>query len=122
MNDKTLPSYWTNRILKASPAKLEKLTDNPPPALRALIPAAMAWFAKCRNPPTAKEYALEMLNDLTGGYGTEGITPDGHVYPVATYVNKGDTYDRTIVHDLETDKFIETSWGDWLEAWEAEQE
>ena len=122
MNDKTLPSYWINRIVKATPSKLEKLTDNPPPALRALIPAALAWLDKCHHTPPSKAYALEMLNDLMGGHGTEGITPDGHVCPVAAYVNKGDTYAATVVHDLETDKFILTALGDWLEGWEAEQE
>lgn len=88
--------------------------------LRTYAERAYTWEAKCYNKPRRMEFALEILNDLIGGYGTEGITPENHVYPVAAYVNTGDTYSPTILHDLGEDEFRLTTWGDWYEQWELE--
>jgi hypothetical protein len=59
-----------------------------------------------------------------GTFGTEPIRdPDKGLDnywgdTVALYVNTGDTYNTTVVYDVERDLFYVTSWGDWLEAYE----
>ena len=41
---------------------------------------------------------------------------------VASYVNMGDTYVATILYDIEKGEFFVTSWGDWVEEYERENE
>lgn len=36
--------------------------------------------------------------------------------PNALYVNRGETYARTLLYDTARAVFLEISWGDWLEA------
>lgn len=78
------------------------------------------WVAQCHNAPSKDERRLCALNQLTEGHGTEAIKPDDEVYPKMVYVNQGDTYTTTILHDLETNEFLLGCWGDWLEKWEQE--
>lgn len=59
-----------------------------------------------------------------GGHGVEAIR--GRNFDrgywadiVALYVNMGDTYALTFVYDVELEKLFVTSWGDWVEAYEA---
>lgn len=64
---------------------------------------------------------LKEIDDLIEGSGVEAVrTENAHVDNyyfdiVATYVNTGDTYSTTIVHDSETGEFLLTSWGDFYE-------
>lgn len=78
------------------------------------------WVNQCYNEPRKDERRLEALNQLLSGHGIEGVTPEGEVYPKMSYVNMGDTYRATIVHDFENNDFFLCSWGDWLEKWEEE--
>ncbi len=61
-----------------------------------------------------------------GGHGVEAIrvvgAHAGNYYGdiIATYVNMGDTYDLTLVHDSENNSFHLTSYGDWVQAYEEE--
>lgn len=76
------------------------------------------WVKQCYNTPSDTELEMAVIDVLIDGYGVEGITPEGKVYPVAEYVNMGDTYDLTVVYDLENGEYILTSWGDFLSEWE----
>lgn len=73
------------------------------------------------------EDTLEFANELLGGYGVESISaefadrPGGYwMDSQAAYVNLGDTYDVTILHDNLAGEYLITSWGDWYEGLEQE--
>ena len=76
---------------------------------------------------TAEDIMRE-INNLIDGHGVEAIRKeDTHVDNyyfdiIATYINTGDTYNATIVHDSETGEFHFTTYGDFLEKWELENE
>jgi hypothetical protein len=60
------------------------------------------------------------LNELIGGFGVESIRLEGswdsyYGDSAAEYINTGDTYSATIVHDLREDEYEFTTWGDWYE-------
>ena len=62
------------------------------------------------------------INELVGGFGVEGIEVEGEF--VADYVNTGDTYSATILREYgiwNTSEYRLTTWGDWLQAKEAEE-
>lgn len=64
--------------------------------------------------------AMDKINTLIGGHGVEVIrSPDAYdnYYgdAVAEYVNTGDTYNATVVHDIRTGKFLLTTMGDYVE-------
>lgn len=62
---------------------------------------------------------MQDLNDLLGGFGVEPIrNPEDSDDIVAEYINTGDTYNTTILRDIETGEFLLTTWGDWLEEYE----
>lgn len=68
----------------------------------------------------AMEDVMMLADRLMAAHGVEAITGDYYVdgfYQniVASYVNTGDTYNATLLHESETGKFIATSWGDWVE-------
>jgi len=63
---------------------------------------------------------LEAANTMLNGHGIEPINGDYHVSNfymdiVALYVNMGDTYIPTLLYETDTQKFLVTSWGDWVE-------
>ncbi len=63
---------------------------------------------------------LDLANKLTQAHGVEAIRGDYHVDNyyfdvVALYVNMGDTYAPTLLYNTDTDTWILTSWGDWVE-------
>jgi hypothetical protein len=72
------------------------------------------------------ELVMEIIDSLLDGYGVESIIGRWHnrYYhdTQALYVNFGDTYDMTVLYDCEEDKFILTSWGDWVEKNSAKRE
>ena len=71
---------------------------------------------------------MQAANDLMEGHGVEALRVEGvhvdnyHHDIVATYVNLGDTYALTLIHDSENNSFHLMSWGDWLEAYEQEHQ
>jgi hypothetical protein len=71
------------------------------------------------------DYALELADEVMGGYGVEPLTVEGvqvdrHYYGiVALYVNMGDTYSPTVLYDTARETFHSTSLGDWVERQEA---
>lgn len=77
------------------------------------------WVSRCYNPPSRVELKLEALNEIIDGYGTESIEGDyvdSYYMDIRyIYINKGDTYQGTIVFDTANSKFILSSWGDIVE-------
>jgi hypothetical protein len=65
------------------------------------------------------EIALEDANRLLKGHGVEPIRGrnEGGYWQdvVALYVNMGDTYNATVLYDVEASEFLVTSYGDWVE-------
>lgn len=67
------------------------------------------------------EDAMLAIDKILGTYGTEAITAEnsahsGYFYDaVALYVNTGDTYNPTILYDVNKRRFELTTWGDWVE-------
>jgi len=86
------------------------------------------WVRQCFNRPSGDELVMEAANEILGGFGVEGIQIEGawvdshHFDIVASYVNMGDTYDATLVLDHETGEYLWTSWGDYVEGYEQEQD
>jgi hypothetical protein len=64
---------------------------------------------------------MKFINDLIDGFGVERIKSDYYqvdnywYYTIALFVNKGDTYDETIVFNTEDNEFSNESWGSWYE-------
>jgi hypothetical protein len=63
---------------------------------------------------------MEKINKLIGGFGVEAIRSEEAwdrfwTDIVAICVNMGDTYDLTVVYDVDEGKCIITTWGDWVE-------
>lgn len=73
------------------------------------------WVESCYNMPSRSEIVMSAINDLLSGYGVEPLWGDDVYWPKYQYVNLGDTYDTTIVHNLENDTYRITSWGDVVE-------
>ena len=80
------------------------------------IPAVQAWINQCWNRPKRSELKMCALNALIHGHGVEAIfAPGSSTTVLASYVNMGDTYNATILHDR---NYRLTTWGDWVEQWE----
>ena len=64
---------------------------------------------------------MQKVDKLMNGFGLEAIRKEGeHIDSyyfdiIGTYVNTGDTYDLTVVHNSDTGKFEIISWGDFYE-------
>jgi len=73
----------------------------------------------------AAEARLARVSIATGGHGVEAIwieeadRSDPRGLPDALYVNRGNPYAPTLLYDVRRAAFVETAWGDWLEAEEA---
>jgi hypothetical protein len=57
---------------------------------------------------------LDLANKVLDGFGREYLTPLGGGNGV-DYVNRGDTYDTTLMFDYEKGRFVVSSWGDIVE-------
>lgn len=72
--------------------------------------------------------ALEEANDFLDGFGIESLFErDGRIVTdpwdsrlLMDYINAGDTYNETLFYDRAEDAFYLGSYGDFIEAWEAE--
>lgn len=63
---------------------------------------------------------LELASKLAGAHGVEAIRGDYFVDNyyhdiVALYVNMGDTYNPTLLYATDEDRWVLTTWGDWVE-------
>ena len=87
------------------------------------VPEVQVWISECYGTPDRNELIMYAANVLIGGHGVEAHFPDENPHPRFTYVNRGDTYDPTLIFDLETHKYSVTSWGDyWQHIVESEEE
>lgn len=72
------------------------------------------------------EAVMRYANELIDAHGVEALRQEGayvdryHFDIIATYVNMGDPYVLTLLYDSENHAFLLTSYGGFLEAWEAE--
>ena len=77
------------------------------------------WLKQCYNRPSEDSLVMCAIDEILGGFGVEAIRGryiDAYHYDIqACYVNQGDTYDTTILLDHEQDRYIVTSYGDWIE-------
>lgn len=72
---------------------------------------------KTYNPASRVENILEHCSDLLGLYGCEAYEPyeSNPTRPRFQYINAGDTYSLTLVHDRCGDRFLITDIGTIIE-------
>lgn len=79
-------------------------------------------LATAQGPLGRAEAILAIVSHATDGFGVEAIwrdetrRSDPGACPDALYVNRGEAYARTLLYDTARAVFLETSWGDWLDA------
>jgi hypothetical protein len=83
---------------------------------RALLHARDGWLPD----HYAIDKALDLANELLEAHGVEAIHSgsvwDGYYCDIAClYVNRGDTYDTTLLYDTARGIFLVQSYGDWIE-------
>ena len=61
------------------------------------------------------ELKLWVIDQMLDCYGVEAIMGDSYSKPDLAYCNTGDTYASTVAYDYTRDKFVVTSWGNWIE-------
>lgn len=59
--------------------------------------------------PRVAFLVLQQINTLLNGFGVESIND------LIYYVNRGDTYDMTVVYEISRWRYLFTSWGNWYE-------
>jgi hypothetical protein len=61
--------------------------------------------------------AMREADEILGGFGVESVFEEGEYdgSPAMMYVNTGDTYNATIVYDVDEDELYASTWGDWVE-------
>ncbi len=90
------------------------------------FPATDSWANSCYNPLPKSDAKLSALNELFEMHGVEPIRVEGRFDRyygdvVACYLNTGDTYAPTILLDYQHNRWLLTSWGDFVEQMETEQ-
>lgn len=114
------------RFLRPTPTNLRdvlKLERGWTQAARVLKDAERSF--RPQDIEKAMEYVEECMGGAKGGvFGIESIETgeyQGGYFSGsgALYLNTGDTYNTTLLYDVEEDRFYITTWGDWVEAEEA---
>ena len=110
---------------------LSRITSDRAPELRRLIDgttedpdgyeSVQRWIAQCYHTPHHEEQVMEAANEILEGHGVEAMRCNGdhgyyHGEIHAVYVNRGDTYDSTLIYESETGRFIVSSVGDYVES------
>lgn len=76
------------------------------------------WVAKCYNKPSNEELVMEAINEVLGAFGVEGIEGeyiDSYFYNIqASYCNRGDCYDQTIILCHKYNNFLLCSYTDYV--------
>lgn len=76
---------------------------------------AIAIHGNVTDYPQSALPILEHVNaSIKNAHGVEAIY-QGNDKPSCMYVNTGDTYNATLLYDDRLNKFLVTSWGDWME-------
>lgn len=73
------------------------------------------------------EAALNLFDTAIDGFGIEALSDGGWhgsywQETAALYVNRGDTYDKTLLYDVEEGRLRCMAWGDFLEALERDRQ
>lgn len=109
---KTLSAHWPDK------AKILRgiMTGNVDPES---FESVKDWTRQCYNRPSDVELRLAAINDALDGYGVEALDrdPGWFPYPEYSYVNMGDTYTTTILHQHTTGRWIVSDWGSIAERW-----
>ena len=87
------------------------------------IPGYQKWVDKLYSRPSTLQKQLWIINELLGTHGTEIICLGDNTSPqrmdgsdiVLEYCNAGNTYMATVAYEYRNDRFVLTSWGDWVE-------
>lgn len=66
----------------------------------------------------ARDAMARAAQELDIGYGVEGFCLDECGRNGVSYIKMGDTYDVTVLFDTRHERFIVTSWGDYVEVLE----
>ena len=111
---KTLERYWDRDTAVQLRGILDGTTDP-----LTLAPVER-WAAQCASAPRDVDQILEACNVILDTCGIEAIFCDRHIDSyhldiAALYCNTGDTYDPTVLYDTARDRFVVTSYGDWVE-------
>lgn len=105
----------TKRLYAVIGQNLEKEEKEPMRTCKAICEAINKYNGTCDS----QDDILMYCNNLMHGYGVEALRGQwrGGYWgdTEALYVNMGDTYTGTILYDVRTDKFVATSWGDFVE-------
>lgn len=87
-----------------------KVTGNP------LLPRTNKWIDQCLTRPKRIELIMDALDEVCETFGVVPIWgEDDFRYPVADYLNTGDTYSATILFNRISGTFRITTWGDFFE-------
>ena len=57
------------------------------------------WISESYNLPSRFELALCAIDEVINGFGVEGIPDEDYSKPGVSYVNRGDSYTPTIIHN-----------------------
>lgn len=88
-------------------------------ALYTLAPDVERWAeVECYNRPNLREVHMQVIDYLMGGHGVEAIEKatshgDGRYSDYIDYVNTGDAYKLTVIHD--GGRYFIASWADVAE-------
>lgn len=82
--------------------------------------AVAQWVRECYHRPKVNELIMAAIDVVIEGHGVEAIFAECAKWPDMEYVNQGDTYNPTIIHDRLRGTYRCMSWGDWIE--EAERQ
>ena len=77
------------------------------------------WIRQCHHRPPKVCLKMYAINHILEGYGCEAVFGDDPRWPDMEYVNMGDTYAATVLHDYTRGTYRVMGWGDWIEESEA---
>lgn len=90
------------------------------------FPKTEQWISSCYHKPNDTEIQLHCLDELLDTYGVEVLSTNEwidsyYMYIRASYLNTGDTYTSTIILDHKKNRWLLSSWGDFVEAEEGRE-
>jgi hypothetical protein len=85
--------------------------------------SVVAWENGLYHKSTYQERLEIALNEILDGFGVEAIWSDkSELEPRAIYINMGDTYNITLLYDCHSERWLITTYGDFIEAKERQGE
>lgn len=103
-----------------------KLSESDAEELHTMM-QSWEWEEYAKDEPTVDD-VMTRANEMLGGFGVESLESE-YAYVssyfqniIALYVNMGETYNNTLIFDTEREEFLISSWGDFFESWEVENQ